>query len=58
MVWTDGEPAERIAEAHRMQHQLSVAALAFKAQALVAVGAPAEAVESSEMFRRSSPRPE
>jgi hypothetical protein len=51
MLWNDGTPA------NRMQHRLSVAALAFKAQALVAVGAPAEPVETSETFHRSVPRP-
>ena len=52
MLWTDGDPDDRIAGAGRMQHQLSVAALAFKAQALVAVGAPADPVETSETFHR------
>jgi hypothetical protein len=39
-----------------VRHRLSVAAQAFKAQAMAAVGAPLRASEPSEMFHRLVPR--
>jgi len=52
-VWLWGErwPADLAADVGSVQHRLSVAARAFKAQALMAAAAPVEAINIAELFR-------
>jgi hypothetical protein len=51
--WGDRWPAGLDATAGPVRHQLSVAARAFKAQALAAADVPAVAGEVAEVFRRA-----
>lgn len=55
-IWGDGWPADLPAEAAPVQHRLSMAARAFKAQALAAAAAPADSIEITETFRAGRPR--
>ena len=54
-VWGDGWPADLDGSGGPVQHRLSVAARAFKAQALAAAAAPADPVEVTETFRGGEP---
>jgi hypothetical protein len=47
-----GEPENPDGATHLVIHQLSLAARAFKAQAVAAAGGRADALDSTEMFRR------
>ena len=52
-VWLWGErwPADLDGDVGSVQHRLSVAARAFKAQALAAAAAPVDAINIAELFR-------
>ncbi|GAA5052161.1 hypothetical protein GCM10023318_24440 [Nocardia callitridis] len=50
-LWGEGCPKELDYRVGAVEHRLSVAARAFKAQALRAAAAPAEVVGATEMFR-------
>ncbi|MDT5333875.1 MAG: hypothetical protein QOF31_5172 [Mycobacterium sp.] len=50
-LWGDGLPAELDDSVDSVQHRLSSAARAFKAQALAAANAPDAAVGNTEIFR-------
>jgi hypothetical protein len=50
-LWGEGLPAELDESVDSVQHQLSAAARAFKAQALAAANAPEAAVGATETFR-------
>jgi hypothetical protein len=54
--WGDFRPDNLGAAADPLSHRLSVAARAFKAQALVAAAAPAGPAEDVEVFRRGEVR--
>ncbi len=61
-LWGDGWPADLGCPVGPVHHRLSVAARAFKAQALAAAAAPVDSCEDTEVFqrgeiRRSSPVP-
>ena len=49
-LWGDDRPADLDGRTGSVSHQLSVAARAFKAQALAAVAVPADAMDPTEMF--------
>jgi hypothetical protein len=53
-LWGGPWPADLDGQAGPVRHQLSVAAQAFKAQALAVLGAPADPGEVSEVFRATS----
>ena len=50
-LWGEGLPAELDASVDSVQHRLSAAARAFKAQALAAANDPEAAVDHTETFR-------
>lgn len=50
-IWGDTRPADLDCGGAAMQHRLSVAARAFKAQALAAASAPADMMGGTETFR-------
>ena len=50
-LWGDPLPADLGGATGSMQHRLSVAARAFKAQALEAAAAPADSLDLAEVFR-------
>jgi hypothetical protein len=50
-LWGEGLPAELDESVDSVQHRLSAAARAFKAQALAAANAPDAAVDHTETFR-------
>lgn len=50
-LWGTQRPCEADLQLAAMQHQLSLAARAFKAQALTAVAVPVDAAGTCEMFR-------
>jgi hypothetical protein len=50
-LWGEGLAAELDESVDSVQHRLSAAARAFKAQALAAANAPEAAVDSTETFR-------
>lgn len=54
--WGQRYPGELDRRVGAVQHQLSLAARAFKAHALAAVGAPLDSVSGIETFRNSEPR--
>jgi hypothetical protein len=54
-LWGGACPADPDGDASAVCHRLSVAARAFKAQALVAAAAPADPVEFTETFRSQLP---
>jgi hypothetical protein len=54
-LWGDACPAVLDPEASAVCHRLSVAARAFKAQALVAADAPSDLVDFTEAFRSRLP---
>jgi hypothetical protein len=56
-VWGDRCPADFNDTAGRVRHRLSVAARAFKAQALAAAAQPADAGDQTEVFRDVIRRP-
>jgi hypothetical protein len=56
-LWGDGWPEDLHGTAGPVSHRLSVAARAFKAQALAAAAAPAGASEDTEVFRMGRIRP-
>jgi hypothetical protein len=53
-LWGDTWPAE-LDRVDSVEHRLSVAARAFKAQALAAASAPVERIAFTEMFRSGTP---
>jgi hypothetical protein len=53
-LWGETWPAE-LDRVDSVEHRLSVAARAFKAQALAAACAPVERIEFTEMFRSGTP---
>jgi hypothetical protein len=53
-LWGETWPAE-LDRVGSVEHRLSVAARAFKAQALVAASAPVDHIELTEMFRSGTP---
>lgn len=55
-LWGGCWPADLDSEAEPVRHRLSVAASAFKAQALVAAAAAVDAVGETETFRSARPR--
>lgn len=55
-LWGASWPAGLGSEAEPVRHRLSVAASAFKAQALVAAAAPVDAIGQTETFRSTKPR--
>jgi hypothetical protein len=58
MLWGDRWPAGLASGACSVQHRLSVAARAFKAQALAAAAAPVDPSQVTEVFRRGEmPQP-
>jgi hypothetical protein len=54
--WGDRGPGDLDGRADPVWHRLSVAARAFKAQALAAAAAPADPAEEIEVFRRGAVR--
>jgi len=56
-LWGEGWPAELDGAAGPVRYQLSVAARAFKAQALAAAAIPADPAQNTEEFRRTVRRP-
>ena len=52
-LWGEESPAEVKGDAGSVQHRLSVAARAFKAQALAAAAAPVDSIDIAELFRSS-----
>jgi hypothetical protein len=56
MLWGDPRPAD-LGGAGSVRHRLSVAARAFKAQALAAAAAPVDSAEVTETFRRAEAPP-
>jgi len=56
MIWGDLWPADLDGAGGSVQHRLSMAARAFKAQALAAAAAPADTIEITETFRGGRPR--
>ncbi|MEV5834991.1 hypothetical protein [Nocardia sp. NPDC052112] len=52
-VWGAACPSELDCRTEGVQHRLSVAARAFKARALAALGQPVDVLEDAEMFRCS-----
>jgi hypothetical protein len=53
-LWGENWPAE-LDRVNSVEHRLSVAARAFKAQALAAASEPADAMTFTEMFRSGTP---
>jgi hypothetical protein len=53
-LWGQNWPAE-LDRVDSVEHRLSVAARAFKAQALAAASAPVDRIEFTEMFRSGTP---
>lgn len=54
-LWDARGPVDRDSGAGAVQHRLSMAARAFKAQALAAAAAPVEPIDVMEMFRTGEP---
>lgn len=54
-LWGARNPVDRDGGARAVQHRLSMAARAFKAQALAAAAAPADPIDVTEMFRTREP---
>jgi hypothetical protein len=55
-IWGDDWPADLEGEGESVQHRLSTAARAFKAQALAAAAAPVDSIDVTETFRGGRPR--
>ena len=53
-IWGDGLPSALTGRVESVRYQLSAAARAFKAQALIATGEPARAVGATEEFHSSA----
>jgi hypothetical protein len=56
-LWGDRWPADLDGSVGPVRHQLSVAARAFKAQALAAAAVPAGPAQDTEVFRSAVRRP-
>lgn len=56
-LWGEGWPAELDGAAGPVRYRLSVAARAFKAQALAAAAIPADPTQDTEEFRSTVRRP-
>lgn len=57
LLWGDGCPSDLDGEAGPVEYQISVAARAFKSQALAAAEAPVESVTDTEVLRGGELRP-